>query len=295
MTAEAVARVVADLNAGRVRHVLADDVVNAHALAAAKGAVVVDATPIYTSLVAKDEPVWVYEDHPNIAPPWANAAICYVNEHGNVIAMQAGAEEIPKGKRAELWGDTGTPVDWDRVRWKIDIFVWIGGSSPSTGALPTTGPVHMWRFAVHEDGSPADLRWVRLHPEYPLEHWDMAHLVMLGALNFCACRNVRLVEPEHPRPTRRRLARLGVKVHTINVFPVGKTYTGTARTGGGGGGVPLTSVRGHFAEYGVNGKGLLFGKHAGRFWVPQHARGSKEHGESRADYRLMPEPAGGSG
>ena len=284
MTAEPIARVVADLRAGRVRHVVADPRLNELALKRATTATVVDATAVYDALVLKDE-VWVYEDHPNIAPPWESAAVCYVNEHGNVIVMQVTADEIPERKRRRLW-DTAGPVDWDRVRWVLDTFVWMGGRSEEFGPLSTTGPAHLWRFAVYEDGVPADLSWIQLMPERPLEQWDTAQFVLLGSLNFLGCRNVSLVEPVRPRPSRRRLERLGVKVHTINVKPVGKSYRGSGSGDGAGG--PLTSVRGHFAEYGQNGKGLLFGRLAGRYWIPQHARGSKDVGESEKDYRLAP-------
>lgn len=287
MTAEPVARVIADLRAGRVRHVVEDPRLNEIALAGAKTATVVDATAIYNSLVAKDDPVWVYEDHPCIAPPWESAAVCYVNEHGNVVVMQVTATDVPKSERRKRW-EPADPVDWDDVRWLLDTFVWIGGRSPDFGPLPTTGPVHMWRFAVTENGTPADLGWIHLEPRYPLEHWDMAHLVLLGSLNFMACRNVQLVEPERPRPTRRRLARLGVPpIRTVNVYPAGKSSNGNGA--GSGEGVPLTSVRGHFSHYGAQyGKGLLFGRLSGRFWVPQFARGSKELGETEKDYRLAP-------
>jgi hypothetical protein len=53
--------------------------------------------------------------------------------------------------------------------------------------------------------------------------------------------------------------------------------------------VPLTSVRGHFATYGQDGRGLLFGKYAGRYWIPQHARGSAEHGVVAQEFRLEAE------
>lgn len=179
---------------------------------------------------------------------------------------------------------TAEAVDWAEVRWVIVATVWLGGRSDQVGAVATTGPVHMWRFAVREGGEPADLNWVQLMPEYPRENWDMAHVTLLGALNFCACRNVELVEPLRPRAERRRIARTGVTVNVISVFPVGRATRGGGRSGAG---VPLSSVRGHFAEYGVNGKGLLFGKLSGRFWIPQHARGSKELGESEHSYRLV--------
>jgi hypothetical protein len=52
---------------------------------------------------------------------------------------------------------------------------------------------------------------------------------------------------------------------------------------------PLTSVRGHFARYGVEGReGLLFGKHAGKFWVPTHARGVGDGEPEPRRYTLRP-------
>jgi len=256
------------------------------ALGRVETATVIDATAIYASLVRDERPVYFYEDHPCIAPPWPSAAICYVNQHGNVIVMQSTARRRGEDDDTAEWEETAEPMDWSMVRWIIDTFVWLGGRSGRGDAIGTLGPVHMWRFAVFASGQPADLRWVHLRPEYPLEHWDMAHLVLLGALNFMNCRNVKLVEPQRPRPERRRLARTGVIVQTINVFPVGRSTRGSG--GGSSEGSPLTSVRGHFAAYGPeHGRGLLFGRLAGRFWIPQHARGSAERGETQSDYRLV--------
>lgn len=47
-------------------------------------------------------------------------------------------------------------------------------------------------------------------------------------------------------------------------------------------------VRGYFAEYGVNGRGLLFGKHAGRYWIPPHIRGIEGPGVILKDYAITP-------
>ena len=285
MTAEPIAAVIADLRACRVRPATDDHELAATALARAVAPTVVDATTIYESLAANERPVYLYEDHPCIAPPWDSAAICYVNQHGNVIVMQATAERRKEGAGAK-WDETAEPVDWAWVPWIIETFVWIGGRGGDGRAIPTFGPTHLWQAAVYEGGQPADLRWVHLCPDYPREHWDMAHLVLLGALNFMNCRNVELMEPQRPRPERRRLARLGVTVRTINVFPVSRSSRGAGA--GSREGVPLASVRGHFASYGPEyGRGLLFGRHAGRFWIPQHARGSAEQGESQASYRLV--------
>lgn len=195
MSAEDIAKVVSDLREGRVRALgptsdperqEADVKIHALARALIMKPVVVDATAIYNSLVAKDEPIQIYEDHPCIAPPWEEAAICYRNEHGNVIVMHASVMPFdPKKPPWDDMADTHT-VEWDRVKWRLDTFVWLGGRSQGR-ACPTAGPAHMWQFAIYPDGAPADLHWVQLVPEYPMTHWDMANLVLLGALNFMNC------------------------------------------------------------------------------------------------------------
>ena len=120
-------------------------------------------------------------------------------------------------------------------------------------------------------------------PQYPMEYWDMAHVTLLGALKFMNCRNVELVDRQRPRAQARRIARTGVTVKTLNVFPAGRSSRSSSKEGTSAG-VPLTSVRGHFTSYGpAYDRGLLFGKYEGRFWVPSYARGSAEHGEHQND------------
>lgn len=50
--------------------------------------------------------------------------------------------------------------------------------------------------------------------------------------------------------------------------------------------VALHACRGHFAEYGLNGKGRLFGKLTGRYWIPPHARGKAEAGIVHKSYEV---------
>ena len=286
-----IAEVVADLQAGRVIWANGDEEspqVFETALAQVRQpGPVVDATSIYHSLADNPKPVYIYEDHPNIAPPWQRAFIGYVNEHGNVIVLHILSEEISSKDRIKRW-DTADDIDWSEVRWATQVTVWIGGRSNNLNKnIPTMGPLHIWLHAVGSKGTPLDIRWIKLQDHYPLENWDMANLVVLGALNYMNCRNVDIVEPLRPRAEARRIAKTGVRVSVINVFPVGKSTrsNGEVKTKG----VPLTSVRGHFSHYGPDyGKGLLFGKLTGRFWIPQHARGDKELGEIRHDYVLKP-------
>lgn len=289
MTAEPIARVVADIRRGRVRSVTHDPRVDGLALACAqRDQPVVDATDIYKSLAAKEAPVDLYGDHPCIAPPWDDAMVCYLNEHGNAVVMQVSAEPWPAGERWE----TPNEVAWDELRWRLNAFIWVGGKSGDGKPMPTSGPAHLFQYAVMPDGAPADMHYVHLIRRYPVEQWTMAQLTLLASLNFLACRNVEIVEPTRPFPVRRRLAKTGVSVHTITVRPVAKRTRSTP-SGESLGAVPLTSVRGHFAEYGEQyGKGKLFGRLEGRFWIPAHARGIAEAGQSQHDYLLKPSRKG---
>lgn len=286
MTAEPIARVVADIRRGRVRSVTRDQRIDDQALACAqRDQPVVDATDIYKSLVAKDAPVDLYGDHPCIAPPWDDAMVCYLNEHGNAVIMQVSAEPWPAGERWE----TPNEVAWDELRWRLNAFIWVGGKSGDGKPMPTSGPAHLFQYAVMPDGAPADMHYVHLIRRYPVEQWTMAQLTLLASLNFLACRNVEIVEPKRPFPVRRRLAKTGVSVQTITVRPVSKRTRSTSADDGAEVATPVTSVRGHFASYGPEfGRGKLFGRLSGRFWVPAHARGAGDDAQPERDYLLKP-------
>jgi hypothetical protein len=302
VTAEPIARVVDDLRRGRAVHLLGDPAFPRHisdkavnAEAARRCLIdqpVVDATALYRDLWdrlnVRRQAVDVYGDHPSIAPPWNDAMIGYINEHNNAVVLQVHAEPWSARKR---WDTTNT-VDWPRVRWLLETFIWVGGHSANTGReLPTSGPCHLFQYAIYDDGEPADLHYVHLLENQELGTWEVPQLMLLSALSFLNCRNVALAEPVRPRPERRRLARLGVSVQTIVVRPIGRR----TRTSGGEGSdaaVPLSHVRGSFHHYGPRyGKGLLFGKIEGRYWVPAHARGSGDADEARRDYVLKPAAA----
>src|SRR4029077_18852773 len=195
MSAEQIAAVVADLRAGRVLNALPGDVaLHEQALKMAQWGTVVDATAIYDSLVETPRQISFYEDHPCIAPPWESALLCYVNGHGNVVVMSATATELHKpGVQWEEREPADHQVDWERVRWRLDVFVWVGGeidTEPHAGPVPTAGPVHLWRIAIYDDGEPADINWVELLGKNSYEEWDMALTVLLESLNFMGCRNV---------------------------------------------------------------------------------------------------------
>jgi hypothetical protein len=290
VTAEPIAAVVADIRAGRASRLVDSPTANSLATERAqKPQPVVDASALYQELhhkvFGKHEGIYLYDDYPSAAPPWDDALISYVNEHGNVIVLAMHAQPWLHSQR---W-KTSNAVDWFRLKWLIETFVWVGGRSLRGGDLPTTGPCHLIQHAVYPNGEPADIHWVKLDQQDDPDAFEVPMMVLCSALNFLACTNVDVAEPTRPRPVRRRLARTGVTVQTIVVRPPGKrrARAGDARQVDALD-TPLSSVRGHFARYGeAFGRGKLFGKLEGKFWIPAHARGAGD-GFEQKDYVLKP-------
>jgi hypothetical protein len=97
MTADAVAKVVADIKAKNIRLIgssLEDKRLAVFATDLIRDPVVVDSSLIYESLAENEKKVMIYEDHPCITPPWPELAICYQNEHGNVVVMHVTTETV---------------------------------------------------------------------------------------------------------------------------------------------------------------------------------------------------------
>lgn len=274
---------------------------------------IVDLTAISEELSRGDKEIRVYEDHPCIAPPWDDAIFAWVGNTGRVrlIAMSAADRTIPHTEEPARWEPHESSVfDWDTdVKWVLTFGFWLDvglryQDDPNTIVQRVlSGPVHGWLVAVGHQGEPLDVHWIDLphenlvigerngDPAKPLKEAEFQFMQtslihVLQALNFLNCSNVDITEPKRPRAERRRIERTGVHVHELTVYPRG-TSTRSLK-GESLHGTPLHSVRGHFSEYGPKyNKGLLFGKYEGRFWVPQHARGSAEHGVDVHDYKLV--------
>jgi hypothetical protein len=286
MTAEAIAAVVADIRKGRVRHLADDPIVDTVLLGRAqKPQPVVDATAIFRSVEDRmGAGINLYEDFPSAVSPWDDALLAYVNSHGNVMVLQVHQRQWDETRQ---W-DTANPVDWSRVRWLVEASIWGGGRSGGK-AIPTVGPLWMLQNAIYDDGTPADLHWVALTTRgVPEEAWTVPSVVLNAALSFLSCSNVEVAEPIRPFPVRQRLRKQRVQVQTIVVRPPGKrrAHTPAVARPMDELDTQITSVRGSFATYGSNGRGLLFGKFAGKFWRPAHVRGGAE-AEPR-DYVLKP-------
>lgn len=266
---------------------------------------VIDVTDIYHQLLTDQRPFGIYEESV-LRPPWLDASFCYVQDSDGSVVVNHVAFLAIDAYPGERWqpdfawmerGDAGPgflqrevephTIDWDQVAYIGIHTVW--------GAVPrehyVAGPLHMNRMAIDADGGLLDLTWVHLQPKVPVSVWDSALSVTLSAVTFLNCRNVTIVEPHRPRAERRRIARHGEHtISEIHVFPRGVSARGR-RVEPGLGGTPLTTVRGHVARYGPRwGRGLLFGKYEGEYWIPMHARGDAEHGTVEQTVTLHTEP-----
>jgi hypothetical protein len=113
---------------------------------------------------------------------------------------------------------------------------------------------------------------------------------VISNLELLACKNVGLEKRDNePKQVARAIKRHGgnadsYRYHVLVVRPAGAKSDAPAQEIGI---MPRHVCRGHFAEYGPEfNKGLLFGKYAGRFFVPPHMKGDKKNGEVVKDYEV---------
>ena len=269
-------------------------------------AVLIDVQSIYDRWMAAGKGNDLYEMV--LSPPWPNAVLIYNNEAGNVWAMHMIGSDIREAGWAEERGGINIldeiqwqpqppadhTIEWDRVRWVYSVQVYCGGmgqhgdghGNPTTPPMhvDTLGPLMIWRVAVYEDGTAADMHWSHIVPQVPMHKFNNALGVLCETLNMCNCVNVSVAYPDRPmpRPQRRRLDRLGVRFSEIHIKPASKSYKGKGQSLADME-TALHGVRGHYATYGGE-RGLLFGKYAGRFWIPPHIRGSRDNGEVVQSY-----------
>lgn len=120
---------------------------------------------------------------------------------------------------------------------------------------------------------------------------------LLSCLSLLSCKNVGLKETPLDEDTNRRAIKRTkhdetyFRYHTLVVRPPGAKKDSIPIDIEV---MPLHKCRGHFAEYGPEfNKGLLFGKYAGRFYVPPCMKGSKKNGVVEKDYQIAyPQPIG---
>lgn len=148
------------------------------------------------------------------------------------------------------------------------------------------------RFVFSEPGKLSNLQYSNWFYQYPERDrsGDVTTVVaiVMDALTILGCKNIAAQPNPMDEQTAKRASRRThrgpeyFKYHTLVVRPAG-SKPGTP--GQEIGIMPRHVCRGHFAEYGPEfGKGLLFGKYAGRFFVPPCVKGKKENGIVEKDY-----------
>lgn len=118
---------------------------------------------------------------------------------------------------------------------------------------------------------------------------SLAFLPMAFALSLLHCKNVRTREREDERiPSEKaRDLRAGIpelKFKTLDIDPMRRVLATEGDVARNGIKKALHICRGHFSEY--SEERPLFGKYAGRFWIPSHVRGTTESGQVVKDYRI---------
>jgi hypothetical protein len=299
---EAIAKVVADLRNGRVTipeaalNVMIPDRPEVDVserldglrqldIDRSKVSVVIDAQRFYEQITSTEVDVYAH----NLMPVWENAIIGYENEYGNVNLATVVVYPREPNQASDTW-ETLNPVDWERVEYVYFIGSYLGGrAGHGQFSVKTMGPMFLWRIAVYGDGEIADINWQNPLALDNNELFTNLILCVLKAYDLGNCVNVELAVPTRSRAERRRMERTGVEVSEIHVRSISKSYRSNKRGAPLSPGVPLSSVRGHHAHYGPKyGRSLLFGKYEGRFWIPQHARGSETLGTREQEYVVEP-------
>ena len=113
----------------------------------------------------------------------------------------------------------------------------------------------------------------------------------LLAISFMHCKNVRRETVNPPKPPKFSISKIPkhkfIRLHIDPMKEVLRKEGGSEKTGLK---KALHICRGHFTTYGENSKGM-FGKGIkGTFWIPQHTRGSLEHGSVDKEY-VVGEPS----
>ena len=123
------------------------------------------------------------------------------------------------------------------------------------------------------------------------DHCMKCALVVPLAISLLNAENVTLVDAgtlhENMTKKQRRALRVPwIKYQQLRVRVGDRLVPIRPKEADGHGGKALHKVRGHFRRYGSGGRGKLFGRISGRFWVPAHVRGAADNGVIVTDYEL---------
>lgn len=123
------------------------------------------------------------------------------------------------------------------------------------------------------------------------QYWLPLLLPCLMSVCFMHVKNVTLERVEQPiklqKKAKKRYGEPLCDYHVLQVNPFKKVLETEGRSVQTGIRQALSVCRGHFHCYGEKyGKGKLFGKYSGEYWIPDHLRGSIEFGMKDKGYKV---------
>jgi len=176
--------------------------------------------------------------------------------------------------------------------------VWIGKCAPYIQHRrngPVVGPLGEHNMLLNHNGdvietsASINLKLIRDSGDWCRDGGGLSTLWFPGllAISFCHCRNVTVRTEEKPAQLLKKQADRGRRHVTYKLLEITPMKTVLKKAGAEN---PQTGLRralhicrGHFASYEEKG---LFGKYRGRFWIPQHIRGTPESGVVAKDYAV---------
>lgn len=189
-------------------------------------------------------------------------------------------------------------VDLEQIRWVIcgDVFVRYGGQRLPTGPMMQTWVmVDRDGNIAHDLGNNDPAMWMMApgitdskFAPHLMGHYHAWIDPMLLAVSFMNCRNVKQVQ-HYPkrvdiREAKRRQQPAPSRYYTLEIEPMRRVLVSEGESEKTGLKKALHICRGHFSVY-TDDK-PLFGKYAGRFWIPAHVRGSEKAGKVYKDYSV---------
>lgn len=217
------------------------------------------------------------------------------NAGGEILTVFRLVDGLPRYHQHPAGGkeaNTADRITLPGAKWYYDIFLFpVKGRQAQLPSYYLLAVDDRGQVAYQPNGIRAFFT-ARFYKEFPVQILPVSFLHVSGlALTFLHCKNVEIINP--PPPAKKRLPRKQkfesryhrLKVNAINQRreqPIGRhDPTGINQS--------LHIVRGHFREYGPDyGKGLLFGKYSGRFWMASHFKGSASTGIVAKDYEVNP-------
>jgi hypothetical protein len=206
-------------------------------------------------------------------------------------------------RAVELYGQDPAQLEGWRTRMLERGERWIADCYPFIQPArhgPVIGPLGRLNLTVKSDGS-ATSHLSGFNRELVKEsNWaaladgiSSSCYAGLLAISFCHCKNISLhpEKPADPALQKRQMARgqrPRVSFQVLEITPIKQVLDKTRSEHQTGLKRALHICRGHFASYEEK---ALFGKYRGRFWIPQHVRGSIQEGAAMKDYAVQP-PSG---